>query len=322
MQKTYSTKNGPSIPTRSYHFPSCLFETSVIPLSPKCMASNGIFVEVEIPADLPPSYRGMVGVVAYYFTLSIKNPTSECRYIHFPLHITSPGSTSTVFKPQFSSLVAYSVSSLPVEVTLCKPHDIIYSEIGCRGDDPSHRGQNIYKVHDNEYICSITVEKASISPGHAVAVVVDFSGNRQPCQTLRATLLQSEQRADGSQVQQRVICSELRFALSASKFHLSLDVSEDLPASFTFPLFQLEYKLEFEFGLLETETIPAAPVSPSKRPHSSVKSLSFEVPIQVAPVIAIGSLPSRDNVDLSLCRQYLLHQCMEQSYQSFPQFEI
>ena len=320
MQKSYSTKSGPSIPSRSNHFPSCLYETSKIALSPTSLSDYGIFLEFEVPKELPPSFRGCSGIMTYYLTLSVQSPCLETKLFHFPILFSGAGAKNSItapYTPKFSNTVAYAASSIPVEVILSKPQDI-YAEIGYRNEDSAQNGHyNIYNVRDEDYICSIILKQEKVFAGDQLIVTADFGKNVQACKAIHLALIQCERRVDRSIIQQKIISSVTRYSFDAHILNMALDVGADLTCSFDFALFSLDYQLELEFRLPERRDASCSPWD-----SSAEKSLSFSIPITIAPLPAIGCDKRGMNIDSSACRQYLIHECLERKAQSFPQLEI
>lgn len=100
--------------------------------------------------------------------------------------------------------MSYPASSLPVEILLSAP--TIASSYGNQseaGDDAQERKEvsNVYMVRDREHICDLHLSSASLRPGRDVEVHLDFNDSRQPCSMVRATLVLSETRPDGSRIQ-------------------------------------------------------------------------------------------------------------------------
>lgn len=333
VQKPYSTKNGPAIPSRSNHLPCCLFETSKIALSPTNLTDYGAFVEFDIPNHLPPTFRGLSGVILYYLTLSVQSPSSDTLfYIHFPLHFSGSGvsasnNTPSPFLPKFSNAVAYAVSSVPSETVLSTPQDI-YTEIGYRHDD--NEVCNVYNVRDVSHICSVILKQQggsgtnTVFPGDVLRIAADFSENIQPCKRVHVSLLQLEKRSDNSIIQQKTVASTSRYSSSlqlAHTLHMDIELSDDLTCSFSFPLFHVEYQLELEFCLHNKDEIGEGGSS-WEWDSSEDKTLSFSIPVTVSPLPAIGCNRPGMNIDSTACRQYLIHQCLERKVGRYPQPEI
>lgn len=60
---------------------------------------------------------------------------------------------------------------------------------------------NVYMVRDRDHICDLHLSSQHLSPGSDVEVHLDFTDNIQPCSMVRATIVLSEVRPDGSYIQ-------------------------------------------------------------------------------------------------------------------------
>ena len=65
----------------------------------------------------------------------------------------------------------------------------------------SKQVDNVYMVRDRDHICDLHLSSQPLCPGSDVDVHLDFTDNIQPCSMVRATIILSEVRADGSHIQ-------------------------------------------------------------------------------------------------------------------------
>jgi len=101
------------------------------------------------------------------------------------------------------------------------------SEAGSEGQ--GHKDvSNVYMVRDREHICDLHLSSASLCPGRDVEVHLDFNDSRQPCSMVRATVVLSEVRPDGSRIQV-LLCAMLfangKFGSHVQRVFLALGFS-------------------------------------------------------------------------------------------------
>ena len=123
-------------------------------------------------------------------------------------------------------MVAYPASSLPLETLLSAPPMLASSSastIGTGAGAASNEGRykkhppavgDIYMVRDLEHICALHLQSqaggsgdggggggSAVSAGGVLGVHLDFTDSLQACSVVRATLVMSETRRDGTRVQ-------------------------------------------------------------------------------------------------------------------------
>ncbi len=97
-----------------------------------------------------------------------------------------------------TGIVVYSSSSLPAESFVSTSTNNSYNP---NIDDLIVKSKDIYKISNVEYICSISLDSAAVSPGSDIRVSLDFSDGIQKCSSLKAVLVMSERRLDNSRIQ-------------------------------------------------------------------------------------------------------------------------
>ncbi len=70
---------------------------------------------------------------------------------------------------------------------------------------PSKEVANVYMVRDRDHICDLHLSSQSVAPGGEVEIHLDFTDCIQPCSVVRATIVISEVRPDGSRIQVSIL---------------------------------------------------------------------------------------------------------------------
>lgn len=170
--------------------------------------------------------------------------------------------------------MSYPASSLPAEILLSAP--TIASSYGNQSDAGSQEQEhkevsNVYMVRDRDHICDLHLSSASLRPGRDVEVHLDFTDSLQPCSMVRATVVLSEVRPDGSRIQvtfcvlasavdalhhvrdysdiqffqDKVVSKAIRTATDAEYLNMTLNIPSELSCSFDTPLFTVSGSLLF-----------------------------------------------------------------------------
>lgn len=101
-------------------------------------------------------------------------------------------------------MVAYPVAALPEEVFLSLP------AIGSRAARPTDEDSveqlqrevpNVYMIRDKEHICNLRLPSKHGLVGRELVIELDFAECLQECSLVRAALIMSEVRPDGTRVQ-------------------------------------------------------------------------------------------------------------------------
>jgi hypothetical protein len=209
------------------------------------------------------------------------------KTLHFPFVVSGLGSSLAKQYVRYSDLVSYKLSSFPAEHCFL-PIGASSSSAEGGGDRAYHRQNlttssnssmgrsasgsmpelrsereleqshtqasvNVYTIRDIGIVCLIT-SPSRICPGEALSLYVDFSTAEQSCRGIRARLLMSEQRIDGSQVQDKVIASQQKMTSDAVGVTFRLELCNDLPCSFVSPLQRIVYRIDFEFLASESNS--------------------------------------------------------------------
>jgi hypothetical protein len=110
---------------------------------------------------------------------------------------------------RYSSVVAYPASSIPSEILLSAPtvtatgtgaeDDFVGKSHGSRS--VTREAASIYMIRDLDHICDLHLQSKFGIIGKDVHIFLDFSECVQLCTVMRATLILSEKRPDGTRIQ-------------------------------------------------------------------------------------------------------------------------
>lgn len=101
-------------------------------------------------------------------------------------------------------MVAYPASSIPTEILFSVPTIGNNQEKSFDSDGLKHAIKevpNVYRIRDKDHICDLHLQSQHVAPGADVRVHLDFADCHQPCSLVRATVVLSEVRPDGSHIQ-------------------------------------------------------------------------------------------------------------------------
>ncbi len=242
-------------------------------------------IQFDLPHDTLPSFKGLLASITYFVTIVVTPGSSineegeeihgEPQTYHFPFNVSGPGSYA---KPQYirsSSLIAEPLSSFPAEHVFmpsvagsvsssnANAADVMRRErnqhsrsnsteseeaIAILPSNPNNKSNvNAYTVRDEGLVCVVTCP-SSLNPGDILNIIVSFENSEQTCKAIRTKLVMREMRAyDGSMIQEKVIASSQRMTKDALIIHFSMRISADCPCSFYTPLFNVKYRLDFDF---------------------------------------------------------------------------
>lgn len=107
-------------------------------------------------------------------------------------------------------MVAYPASSIPTEILFSVPTIGNNQENNLESDASRQSAPrevpNVYMIRDKDHICDLHLKSQHVAPGADVHIHLDFADCHQPCSLVRATVMQSETRPDGSRIQVGCCC--------------------------------------------------------------------------------------------------------------------
>jgi hypothetical protein len=212
-----------------HHTSSCIFTTSRVALSPSHVFEEGTFLEFEVPDGSLPTFRGLCASVSYFITLTVQYQT-ETETMNYPLVVQGAGSAAIPYSIRYmhtadydlltpiwsyhristrsnlrhSSLVAYPASSLPVELLLSAPapgYKIAQSDAADDSANAPREVPNVYKICGKEHVCDLRLPSKYGIVGRDLEIFLDFQRNVQECSVVRATLVMTETRPEGTRIQ-------------------------------------------------------------------------------------------------------------------------
>lgn len=185
----------------------CIFATAKITVSPIVLHESGLLVEIDLPKEMIPSYRGRSVQVNYYLTVSMEK-SSISKRLHFLVPTNGTGSQRGVYHLQNGGIVAYPPHALPEEMFLDSSFlEITSDEIdnldsSDHGDSSYHMKNSssekflsgrqqkevVYSVRDEGHICNISLPSLNLMAGMEEQVDFDFKEQTQVCYAVKASL--------------------------------------------------------------------------------------------------------------------------------------
>lgn len=205
-------KNGPEFRRQ------CIFSTAKIVVSPISVQETGLVVEVDVPKEMLPTFRGRAVQVNYYLTVTMEKSDVQKR-LHFPVPMNGLGYDKPTVLVQSGGIVAYAPTTIPEETYLESSflevtsderetegslHGSHHSSHSSHVKSPvSEKSINIhppvvYSVRDESHICNVSLPRGGLIAGDHEAFEVSFSDQAQPCYAIKASMrmIESQFRAD------------------------------------------------------------------------------------------------------------------------------
>jgi hypothetical protein len=328
-------KSGPDFRHR------CIFATAKIVVSPIVLFESGMLVEIDLPANMLPTFRGRTLQTSYYLTVTMEQ-SSVCKRLHFPVHISGKGCQRDIYYFQSGGIVAYPPNSLPeetyldsgfLEITSDERESLDtsgstsakHSPISEKFAGSPHQSSIVYSVRDVGHVCNITMPSLQLVPGTDEIVDFDFADQDQECFAIKASLRLVETQfakdkggvISSFNVQDKDIWSDYRLSSNAEFLRLYIYVPEDSFCSFSCPLVKVEYKLVLEFYLSS---------------NSMDEPLSFSIDIEILEQVNLRRSRKLQRIAEAMTAsvamdkktQFLsmLHTCLEAKLSRIPYVEV
>lgn len=211
--------------------------------------SSGTIIEFELPIDALPSQKGLSFSISYNIGVEIYDSCKRVKHFTtFPIQVLNSSPITFPYFKRFammSSLMESSLSSLHIPIS---SHDRENSQYIPNNLDPSSNdntsSSSTFKIADIDFICSMQLDNMNakqICPGRNLVVKFNFNGCRQSCDSIKARIVQSEFRHDGSIVQDKIICCASRSTVDAGLLYLRLNIPQNIPISFDCPFAKTDF---------------------------------------------------------------------------------
>lgn len=285
-----------------------LFATeSISPLETAAPLLDGdnFFVQVDLPSDLLPSFKGLSIAIRYGLEISFeKSGGGGMETISFPIVIEGEGflSKTEAYHSRRGAISFFSVSNLNEEALFSRPYQAdpslqfslvkrttsvfdLQSESDRDGRSSTEGlDSHSYNISDEAgLICTLHILRAGFGnfllPGDDINIRVDFLNSVHPCEGIRAKIVQKELRKDNSRIQERVVSVMAKGTEHAALLNITLPIPVDVVPTFDCPIAKLRYYLDFSFFFGSSE---------------KQESFNWTIPITIAPRSSVATLGEQD----------------------------
>ncbi len=255
-----------------------IFSTNYIaPLKAEPGLDESFFVQVDLPSDLLPSFKGLSLSIHYSLEILFKKSSGEgMERIEFPIVVEGEGFLNKmgVYECREGAISFFSVSHLSEEAMFSRPYQadpsllfslvkktasVLHSQSVDVADkdtssSPEGLGSHSYNISNEAgLICTLHILRAGFGnyllPGDDINVRADFLDSTHPCEGIRAKIVQMEIREDNSRIQEKVVSVMAKSTAHAALLNISLPIPADIVPTFDCPIAKLRYHLEFSFFL-------------------------------------------------------------------------
>ena len=295
----------PGLDPRSHE--CVIFSTeSIRPLESQSGSDDdNLFVQVDLPSDLLPSFKGLSITIHYKLELSFKkNDGSGVETISFPIVIEGEGflNKTEAYHCRHGAISFFSASNLNEEALFSRPYQadpsLLFSLVkrttsvfDLQTESDRDRRSSTEGLDSHSYnisnetglICTLHILRAGFGnfllPGDDINVRADFLNSTHPCEGIRAKIVQKELRKDNSRIQERVVSVMAKGTEYAALLNITLPIPVDVVPTFDCPIAKLRYSLEFSFFLGAS---------------GQQESFSWNIPITIAPRSSVAILGEHD----------------------------
>ena len=275
---------------------SCLLVTQQETVQPEKLLEDGVFVQLELPTNLLPSFRGLTANIIYNVSVVfVRKDLANPKIFAFPFTVCSKGCAIRPFELKFSHLGVYTPATLT-------PSDRIQSVRALsnellRDDDPE-----TYLITPKNCVSNNTIMYGEECIGVLryservyvetfVTIHFDLDNTTKFFDVMRIRFVQTEHREDGTRVQEKEMHTGVRHCRNALRLNMKLALPHHNCTSFVGPTLEVRYHLDVEFHEMVTE----------ENPHSEPVSWNFPVQVLQNPPYKSGKAEMLACIQSSCC---------------------
>ena len=251
----------------------CLLVTQQEPVPLEQLRVDGYYVQVELPGDLIPSYRGLTARVIYNVNVVIvRTDLAKPKIFSFPFAVCSKGCAKKPYELKFCYLGLYESRHLSPSdrlqsiQELSDPIDTADEEVFFITPE-NNISRN--KIMYGEECIGLLKYSERIYVATFVNINFDLDETTKFFDVLRIRFVQTEYREDGTRVEEKVMSTMVRTCRHALRLNHKLPLPPQYGTSFVAPTVEVKFHLDVEFFEAPTD----------ENPHS--EPISWNFPVQV-----------------------------------------
>ena len=249
-------------PSSSSVHTSCLLVTQQQPVPLEALLEKGFFVQVELPADMLPSCKGLTAKIVYNVNVVIeRTDLSKPKVFSFPFAVCSNGCATSPYELKYAHLDLFPAAYLTRE-------DRMLSVLEHSGP-PDSEDKETFLITKTNNISSNKIMygdeciglfrySARIYVATHVNMYFDLDETTKFFDVMRVRFVQTEHKSNGESVQEKVMSSTVRHCRHALRLNALLPLPPQYCTTFVGPTMEFRYHLEVDFFEQVTDEKPDA----------------------------------------------------------------